>query len=86
MSGSWLAIAQGFAGMRTVEGISFAPFLPKCWKGYAFKFLYRGSLVRLSVNAHACVLSLEKGDGLAGVVHGKSFELSKQMPVVEFEL
>lgn len=48
MSGSWLAIAQGFAGMRVVGGLSLSPFIPECWKGYAFTFLYRKSRIRLS--------------------------------------
>ena len=30
MSGGWLAIVQGFAGMRTADGkLSFEPFCPK---------------------------------------------------------
>jgi len=86
MSGSWLSIAQGFAGMRTVNGLSFAPFLPLCWSGYGFKFLYRGSLVKMQVNAHACTLTLERGEKLEGTVHGKPFKLSPQMPCVEFEM
>ena len=44
MAGSWLAIAQGFAGMCTVEGLSLSPFLPKEWQGYSFQFQYRGRL------------------------------------------
>ena len=37
MTGSWLAIVQGFAQMKTWGGkLSFAPFLPSAWTGYAF--------------------------------------------------
>jgi len=86
MSGSWLSITQGFAGMRTVNGLSFAPFLPKCWKGYAFKFIYRGRLVRMSVNEHACTLTLERGEAVEGTVHGFPFSLSTQMPTIEFQM
>lgn len=86
MSGSWLSITQGFAGMRTVNGLSFKPFLPKCWKGYTFRFVYRGSLVKVSVNEQACTLTLERGNEVSGKVLGKSFTLSEQEPVVSFEM
>ena len=40
MAGSWLAIVQGFAGMRTLTGeLHFAPQLPSGWDGYAFKIV-----------------------------------------------
>ncbi|MGS0922772.1 glycosyl hydrolase family 65 protein [Neisseria gonorrhoeae] len=43
MTGSWLAIVQGFAQMKTWGGkLSFAPFLPSAWTGYAFHINYRG--------------------------------------------
>ena len=86
MSGSWLAIAQGFAGMRTVGGLSFAPFLPSCWKGYAFKFLYRGNLIQLAVDEKACTLSLLQGGGCIGTIHGRVFALNSQSNPFVFEL
>ena len=49
MSGSWLAIAKGFAGMRTLGGLRFKPFLPDCWNGYSYKFNYRGRIIELRV-------------------------------------
>ena len=86
MSGSWLAIAQGFAGMRTAQGLSFAPFLPKGWQSYAFRFRYRGSLIRLSVSGDACTLQLEKGSGARGTVYGKPFALQAEDPRAVFPL
>ncbi len=60
MAGSWLAIAHGFAGMRTTDGLSLAPFLPEVWQGYAFQFHYRDRLIRVSVKrGEACVELLE---------------------------
>ncbi len=60
MAGSWLAIAQGFAGMRTTDGLSLSPFLPDAWQGYSFQFHYRGRLIRVSVQkGEACVELLE---------------------------
>ncbi len=76
MAGSWLAIAQGFAGMRTARGLSFAPFLPDCWKGYAFKFNYRGRVIELSVRNGEMTLALLSGDAVDVTVYGKKFRLA----------
>lgn len=66
MSGSWLAIVQGFAGMRYNEdGISFAPFLPKKWSSYSFKINYRGHILALAVEKDKEVkLTLLSGEDL----------------------
>lgn len=51
MSGSWLAIVQGFAGMRYYnDELSFKPFVPRQWQGYSFKMNYRGRLLEVAVN------------------------------------
>lgn len=66
MSGSWLAIVQGFAGMHYNEdGISFAPFLPKKWSSYSFKINYRGRILALAVEKDKEVkLTLLSGEDL----------------------
>lgn len=61
MAGSWLAIAQGFAGMRTTEGLSFAPMLPDGWQGYALRILYRGRRLHIAVDQDGVTLMLEEG-------------------------
>ncbi|MST86979.1 glycoside hydrolase family 65 protein [Lactobacillus porci] len=64
MSGSWLAIVQGFAGMRYNEdGVSFAPFLPKGWTRYSFKINYRGRILAVEV-ADKVKISLLSGADL----------------------
>ncbi len=64
MSGSWLVIAQGFAGMRTADGLSFWPFLPAGWTGYAFRFEYRGRTVNFEMNEEGATLTLISGEEL----------------------
>ena len=59
MAGSWLAIVHGFAGMRTVEGLRFSPFLPEKWTGYAFQLLYRGRRLRIEVGNSVSIRLLE---------------------------
>ncbi|MDE1548199.1 glycoside hydrolase family 65 protein [Jeotgalibaca caeni] len=65
MSGAWLAIVQGFAGMRITDGqLSFKPFLPKTWESYDFKINFRGRLIDVHINQAGLALTLEEGEPL----------------------
>ena len=78
MAGSWLSIAQGFAGMRTVEGLSLSPFLPKAWEGYSFQFQYRGRLLRLEVTREQARISLLQGKPLELTLCGRHLDLADE--------
>ncbi|HEY9950623.1 glycoside hydrolase family 65 protein [Neisseria meningitidis] len=76
MTGSWLAIVQGFAQMKTWGGkLSFAPFLPGAWTGYAFHINYRGRLIKVAVGKENVVFTLLKGEPLDLQVYGKDITL-----------
>lgn len=50
MAGTWQAIVFGFGGVRICEGMLYIePFLPKEWKGYSFRVVYRGSRLKITV-------------------------------------
>lgn len=75
MTGSWLAIVQGFAQMKTWDGdLSFAPFLPSNWTGYAFHINYRGRLLKIAV-AEEVTVSLLSGEPLTFDLYGQKVEL-----------
>lgn len=75
--GSWLSIVQGFAGMRTITGkLSFDPQLPDGWDGYAFKVVYRGRLIEVSVSREGAGLKLLSGEALTVTLHGREVTLS----------
>ena len=76
MSGGWLAIVQGFAGMRyTVGHLSFKPFVPKGWTHYSFTLNYRGRLIAVDV-ADETTLKLVSGDPIDVLVNDKTVHLS----------
>ncbi|RZI48903.1 glycoside hydrolase family 65 protein [Lactococcus kimchii] len=76
MTGSWLAIVHGFAQMKTWNGqLSFAPFLPKAWTGYAFHINYRGRLLKISVGKEIKV-TLLKGEALTVEIYGEKINLT----------
>ncbi len=77
MAGAWLAIAQGFAGMRTAAGLALAPYLPQGWQGYAFTFRYRGRVMRLEVGEEGGRLHLVSGSPLALRLYGTEIHLDK---------
>ena len=72
-----LSIVQGFAGMRTLTGsLSFDPQLPDGWDGYAFKIVYRGRLIEVSVSREGTGLKLLSGEALTVMLHGHEVRLS----------
>ena len=80
MSGAWLAIVQGFAGMRTAGGLSFAPFLPNRWAGYSFRLNYRGRILRVTVRGKTASVRVEKGEALDLTLCEKRFTVRKDAP------
>ena len=75
MTGSWLAIVQGFAQMKTWDGqLSFAPFIPKAWTGYSFRINYRNRLIKVSVG-DKLQIELLKGAAIDLEVYGQSVQL-----------
>lgn len=76
MSGGWLSIVHGFAGMRTLTGgLSFDPYCPRQWNGYQFKLKYRGRLISVHVTADEVEFSLQEGDALTFTLYGKEVTL-----------
>ncbi|SFQ06647.1 maltose phosphorylase [Desemzia incerta] len=65
MSGGWLAIVQGFAGMRTAnEELAFKPFCPPNWSSYSFLVKYRGRLLEVQVTKSVVTVQLKEGEPL----------------------
>ncbi|WP_203623951.1 glycoside hydrolase family 65 protein [Lacticaseibacillus sp. 866-1] len=78
MTGSWLAIVQGFAGMRyDHDQLRFKPFLPKQWSHYSFKLNYRGRLLAVDVGQKTLV-TLLTGAPLDIEVDGHAVHLVKE--------
>ncbi|MFK4568478.1 glycoside hydrolase family 65 protein [Enterococcus sp. UD-01] len=82
MTGSWLAIVQGFAQMKTAEEtLSFAPFLPHVWQSYAFHINYRGRLLHIIVDQKKVCLKRVSGPELQIRLYGEPKLLSDEIIV-----
>jgi maltose phosphorylase len=50
MAGTWMAIVQGFGGMRIADdSVVFNPFLPKEWDSYRFHIVFREARILVEV-------------------------------------
>ena len=80
MSGGWLSIVHGFAGMRTMQGeLSFDPYCPTQWNGYQFKLKYRGRLIEVKVTDKAIAFTLQEGEALTFKLYGKDVTLEESI-------
>ncbi len=77
MGGCYMAIVNGFAGLRMLEeGVSLAPSLPDKWNGFRFKFVYRERLVKVQINKDKVTVSLVTGEPLTIKIYDKEYELA----------
>ena len=76
MTGAWLSIVQGFAGMRVRDDqLHFDPFLPDKWQGYSFRFLFRGRLLSVAVDQNGSHVELLSGEPLTIDLAGEKLTL-----------
>ena len=77
MTGGWLAMVQGFAGMRVHDDgtLSYKPFLPKKWNSYSFRQVFRGRVIEISVQEDGPHFELVSGEPLEIKVYDKSLML-----------
>lgn len=73
MTGGWLAMVQGFAGMRVADDgtLSYKPFLPKKWNSYSFRQVFRNRVIEVSVSSDGPQFRLISGEPLQIQVYGK---------------
>ncbi|MDR0899007.1 MAG: glycoside hydrolase family 65 protein [Lactobacillaceae bacterium] len=72
MSGSWLAIVQGFSGMRVSNNgqLSFKPFLPKDWTQYSFRINFRDRVLEITTNGSGTKVTRVSGEPLEISIQG----------------
>ena len=77
MTGGWIAVVQGFAGMRVRHGqLHYAPFLPKKWTRFSFRQVFRGRLIEVTVDQAGAHFKLLSGEPLTIDVAGKPVKLT----------
>ncbi|WP_343229979.1 beta-phosphoglucomutase [Rhodanobacter sp. DHG33] len=78
MAGSWLALSWGFGGLRVHGGQpALAPQLPGGWRSYRFGLRWRGTQLRVEVDAAGVRYALLEGDALDFLHRGQPQHLRK---------
>jgi len=72
MAGTWLAVVQGFGGMRVKNNkLSFDPFLPAKWGSFSFHIGFRGNLLNIKVGKQGVQIKNLSGNALTVTIYGK---------------
>ncbi len=57
MAGTWMAVVQGFGGMRVKDGaLYFNPMLPKGWTSFSFRIRFRGAILSVKVDKNGTTI------------------------------
>ncbi len=81
LGGTWLAIVQGFAGMRDAGGeLSFAPRLPAHWSQLRFRLQFRGRRLEVTVTQTSASYRLVEGEPLVLRHRGRPLEARTGAP------
>jgi maltose phosphorylase len=85
MAGTWLAIVEGFGGMRILDSkVYINPLIPEKWKSYSFHARFRGILFEVKVNHKAIIINNLSEKNLIIIVSGKEYRIDgKEKKVVE---
>jgi maltose phosphorylase len=76
MAGSWLAIVEGFGGMRVLNGkIKLQPLIPEKWKSYSFHARIRDNLFEVKVSRKEVEINNLSKNSLQLVIFGKENEI-----------
>jgi maltose phosphorylase len=77
MSGSWLSVVNGFAGMR-MDGdvLSFKPSIPAPWNSYSFKLKYKDAVISIQINKKSILMKIIQGSDVDVCVYGDNYTIN----------
>lgn len=77
MGGTWMAIVYGFAGLRIKEDyIYLNPRLPERWKELKFRFLYKGTCIKVDMQREKTIIDVQCDDPINLKVNNQLYELA----------
>jgi len=79
MAGTWLAIVEGFGGMKIVDSkVQVHPLIPEKWTSYSFHARFRGILFEVKVNHKEIIITNLSDKQLKIYVYGKECQVNSQ--------
>lgn len=83
MGGCYMAIVNGFAGLRINEnGLFIKPHIPERWQEYQFNIVYHDNLINIKVDMKKVSVSLNSGESVIINIYGKEYLLEKGSQVI----
>jgi len=77
MAGTWMAVVEGFAGMRVRDGkLSFDPFLPEKWRSFSFNIGFRGTFIKVMVTKDTVRVKHLSGPDMKLLIRGNDQDLN----------
>jgi maltose phosphorylase len=77
MAGTWLAIVEGFAGMRITDSkIVINPLIPDKWKSYSYHARFRGVLFEIKVNHRTIIIRNLSPEALKIIIFGNEYKVA----------
>ncbi len=77
MAGTWLAVVQGFGGMRIHEGkLYFNPYIPEKWTSFSFKIRFRGHILSITVNKKSVIIKNNHNENISLIVKGQEIQIA----------
>ena len=78
IAAAWVNIVYGFGGLRSDgNNIKLKPIIPKKWKAYSFRILYKGAVLGISVSQELVNIKLLSGDEVLINVYEKDYKVEK---------
>jgi len=76
MAGTWLAIVEGFAGMKIHDSrILVDPLIPDVWDSYSFHARFRGILFEITVNHQNVIIKNLSDKTLRIIIYNKEYQI-----------
>lgn len=87
IAASWMNIVYGFGGLRSdgPDGLVLNPSIPSRWNAYSFKFLYRGTVLRVNTTKDAVEVKAVSGDPVQVRLYGRDVTVDAAGVKLELE-
>jgi maltose phosphorylase len=77
MAGTWLAIVEGFGGMRIADSkVKVHPLIPEKWKSYSFHARFRGVLFEVKVTHKEVIVRNLSKKSLRIIIFEKEYQIA----------
>jgi maltose phosphorylase len=83
MAGTWLAIVEGFGGMRINDGkVILNPMIPANWKSYSFHARFRGVLFEVKVTKECMSINNLSEKPLDLDIYDKEYQITGLQKII----